>query len=101
MDISEIRKMVDNLRRELGIEEKVSVRIKPMKRKKATVSLIKKEIRINGNLLKEISKEEILEILIHELLHLRHGIYHTKDFLREANSLREAVKYLTTHGRVK
>ncbi len=83
MYVKEIRRMVDNLRRELGIEEKVSVRIKPMKRKKATISLIRKEIRINKNILPDISERELMEIVVHELLHLKYGIFHTREFLEE------------------
>lgn len=83
MDVKKIKNMIENLRKELGIEEEVGIKMKPMKRKKATVSLLKKEIRINKNLLSDMSEQELREIIIHELLHLKYGIFHTKEFLEE------------------
>ena len=83
MNIEKVKSLIEDLKIALGIDERISVKIKPMKRKKASISLIKREIRINKNLLPYMSEEEVKEVIIHELLHLKHGVFHTKEFLED------------------
>ncbi len=83
----EVKKMFDDLVKALGIEEKVKLRFVKMKRKKASVSLKRKEVRLNFDLLSS-DRETIREVIIHELLHLKHGILHTIDFEKETEKFK-------------
>ncbi len=80
MKKKEIRAIFEQLKEGIGIEEKVSLRFVPFKRKKASVSLRKKEVRLNSALLKVLCPEEVRIILAHELLHLKYGVYHSREF---------------------
>jgi predicted metal-dependent hydrolase len=75
--------MFKELKDHLGIEGRVTLRFVPMKRKKASVSLRRKEIRINSSLLERMDINEMKHILIHELLHLKFGVYHSREFEKE------------------
>ena len=54
-----IRKTINELQAKIGIDGKVTFRLKPMKKKVASVSLTKMEIRINKNLLSKMDEMEL------------------------------------------
>ena len=82
-----IRKTINELQAKIGIDGKVTFRLKPMKKKVASVSLTKMEIRINKNLLSKMDEMELRKVIAHELLHIKHGIYHTKKFEEELRKI--------------
>ncbi len=71
------------LKAELGIEERVRIRLKPFKRKIASVSLRKRIIYLNSEIIDKLTAEELEYIIAHELLHLKYGIFHIKEFEEE------------------
>jgi predicted metal-dependent hydrolase len=84
------KKMLDkiliNTINELNLNDKkanIKIKIKPLKRKIASISLTNKTIYINKNILPYLSDEEIRFILAHELLHLKYGKYHINEFEEE------------------
>jgi predicted metal-dependent hydrolase len=84
-----IKKLINEIREETGIEEKVTLRLIPMKRKIASISLKKKEIRINDRLLDKFDEDMLREIIAHELLHIKHGMYHTLNFEKDMKKFRK------------
>jgi len=78
-----VENILKELKRKLNIEEEVDVKLKSFKRKLASVSLTKKVIYLNKELIPKITDEELSYLIAHELLHLKHGIYHTSEFEKE------------------
>lgn len=56
--------------KELGVEDPVRLVLYPMKYKVASASLKTRTIRLNKNLIRSLTDEEIRYIIIHELIHL-------------------------------
>jgi len=83
MKKEKIKEILEQAKKELGIEENIKLTVRPMKRKIASISLIKKVIVLNESFIKHLSEEEIRYIIFHELLHLKHGIFHTSKFKKE------------------
>jgi len=82
-----IEKLLKELKEELGIKEEVKVRLKRFKFKVASVSLSKRVIYLNSELVKKLTDEELRYLLAHELLHLKHGSFHTARFEKELLTL--------------
>jgi predicted metal-dependent hydrolase len=78
-----VQDILEKLKDKLSINERIDIKIRPMKRKIASISLRRREIRINSHLLPDLSDEELNYIIAHELLHLKHGIYHICEFEEE------------------
>ncbi|WP_457613972.1 M56 family metallopeptidase [Methanocaldococcus sp.] len=81
-----LNEILNNTINELNLNDKkadIKIKIKPLKRKIASISLINKTIYINKNILPYLSDEEIRFILAHELLHLKYGKYHINEFEEE------------------
>ena len=78
-----LEKLVKELSDEIGIEGGVKIKLKKFKTKLASVSLSKRVIYINSELVKELSDKEIRYLIVHELLHLKYGIFHTAKFHEE------------------
>jgi len=91
MELKDIKHILKKLKEEMEIEDDIQIRLKPMKKKLATISLRSKEIRLNSNLVCSLSEEEIKIILIHELLHLKYGIFHTSEFLEDLANLKNRI----------
>jgi predicted metal-dependent hydrolase len=83
----EVKNLVQKLKTQLGITEKVKVRLKPYKGKVASISLTQKVIYLNSNLLDKLTPEELEYVIAHELLHLKYGIFHTEEFEKELKKL--------------
>ncbi|GAB6064945.1 M56 family metallopeptidase [Aquifex pyrophilus] len=75
------------LKEKLGIKENVKVRLKPFKRKIASVSLRKNTIYLNSEVIQRLTDKELEYIIAHELLHLKYGVFHTKEFENELKKL--------------
>ncbi|AAB99223.1 TPA: M48 family metallopeptidase [Methanocaldococcus jannaschii] len=81
-----LNEILSNTINELNLNDKkanIKIKIKPLKRKIASISLTNKTIYINKNILPYLSDEEIRFILAHELLHLKYGKYHINEFEEE------------------
>ena len=66
-----VKTLLREVKDEVGIREDVKLRIIPMKHKIASLSLEKKVLRLNKNVIEKLSDEEIKYILLHELVHLK------------------------------
>ncbi|MEO0170409.1 MAG: M56 family metallopeptidase [candidate division WOR-3 bacterium] len=87
MDGKALRKLLEEVKEKLGLKDKVYLRVKPLKRSIAIISLKTKRITINKNILNIFTKDEIKYILAHELLHLKYGKTHTLEMDRELENL--------------
>ncbi len=76
-----IHRILKEIKQELNVNDDIKISIKNYKRKMASVSLDKKIIRINKEI---INDEEILrEILYHEILHIKLNTkWHTPEFFK-------------------
>lgn len=83
MNRNEVKKLLLEAKHKLKIEEDVSLVIKPMKRKIASISLTNKNLSIDKYFLENASVEEVRYVIFHELLHLKHGVFHTYKFKTE------------------
>ncbi|MEM2294120.1 MAG: YgjP-like metallopeptidase domain-containing protein [Nitrososphaerota archaeon] len=81
MNKEEINSMLNDLKQDLDIKEKIKVEVKPMKIKAASISLNKNTIRLNKNLLPQLEPQCIKYLILHELLHLKlKNIHHNNHF---------------------
>ena len=78
-----LKQIITEAKKELSIEEEIKLSVKPMQKKIASISLNKKVLSVNKEMLKILSHEEIRFVIYHELLHLKHGKYHTVSFKKE------------------
>jgi len=75
-----LKLILNEMKKELGISEDVKVVVKPMKTKAASVTLGKNEIRINRNLL-DLDEDCIRYLILHELTNIKLKTkYHTGEF---------------------
>jgi len=82
--MEKLKKILDELVKEMEIKEAIRLRVIPMKHKVASLSFKTKILRLNREVIKILDDEEIRYILIHELVHLKVGsINHGSLFLRE------------------
>jgi len=79
----EVESILRELKKRLNIEDEVKVELKRFKRKLASVSLTRKVIYLNRDIVPELGREELGYLIAHELLHLKYGIYHTSEFEKE------------------
>lgn len=63
-----VKILLREVKEEIGVKEDVKLRIIPMKYKIASLSLEKKVLRLNKNVVEKLDDEEIL---LHELVHLK------------------------------
>jgi len=67
----------------LNFRRDVKVRVKPLKGKVASISHRSRTIYLNKKCLQVLTEEKIKFVLAHELLHLKHGKFHTLRFEKE------------------
>ncbi len=82
-----LNEILEELKERAGIKKAVRIKLKPFKRKVASVSIKKGIIYINSKLAENLTEEEIRYIIAHELLHIKHGIFHTEEFENELRKL--------------
>ena len=75
-----IKNLIEKYRRELGINDKVRYRTRPMKTKAASCNIEKKIIYINKNIL-DLGEKILSYVVLHELIHIKlKSIDHTNEF---------------------
>ena len=90
-----VKILLREAKEEIGVDEDVNLRIIPMKYKIASLSLEKKVLRLNKNVVEKLDDEEIKYILLHELVHLK-----IKDVSHGSLFFGEIEKYFQ-HGRIR
>ncbi len=83
----ELRKLLEEVLGKLGLEGEFRIKVKPFKRKIASISHRTRTIYINKTCVEVLTEEEIKFVLAHELLHLKHGKFHTFKFEQELKKL--------------
>jgi predicted metal-dependent hydrolase len=82
--VGRVKDILQELMKEMEISENIRLKIVPMKKKIASLSLATNVLRFNRNVVKFLNDEEIRYILIHELIHLKiRDVNHGSLFLRE------------------
>jgi predicted metal-dependent hydrolase len=71
----------------LNLNKDFKIKVKPLKKKIASISPKTGTIYLNKTCLEVLTEEEIKFILAHELLHLKYGKFHTYKFERELQNL--------------
>ncbi len=82
-----LRKIALELKDSLGIERKIHIRVKPMKRVLANINIDSGVIKLNRNFVKMLSEQEIRFVIAHELLHLKYGIGHPFQMSKELENM--------------
>jgi len=75
--------LISDLKRVLKVDRPIKVKVKSFKTKVASISHKSGTIYINKLCLEHLTEKEIKFILAHEILHLKHGKFHTKTFKKE------------------
>ncbi len=79
-----MKEILNELKKELNISEKIRLEIKPMKTKAASFSFKTNTIRINKNLIKNLDLESIKYLILHELIHYKtQSKYHNDNFYKQ------------------
>jgi len=91
MNRNQLKEILNQLKKELGIQELIKLELKPMKTKAASISLRKSTIRINKNIIPNLDTECIKYLLLHELIHYKlKSTYHNGEFHKQlANEIDE------------
>jgi len=77
--ITEVFKLLEEIKKRMGVKEDIKVVIKPYKKKIAFVYIDKNTIYINEKILD--NKKLVEEVLWHELMHIKLKTrWHTKEF---------------------
>lgn len=80
----EQRRILKEVKEELGLNGKIRLRRVPMKRKIASFSFKTNTLRLNRNLLELLTEKEIRYIIRHELVHLKvRDLNHGSLFIEE------------------
>jgi predicted metal-dependent hydrolase len=83
----ELDKLLKEVSDKLNLKGEFRIKVKPFKRKIASISHKTGTIYINKTCLEVLTEEEIKFVIAHELLHLKHGKIHTLKFEQELRSL--------------
>lgn len=71
LDINDLKKVLQELKKELNISDEIKLEIKPMKTQAASISFRTKTIRINKNLIDDLDMECFRYLILHELIHYK------------------------------
>jgi len=86
MNRKELKEILNELKNELDITERIKVELTPMKTKAASISLKRNTIRINKNITTNLDPECITYLLLHELIHYKlKSTYHNGEFYKQLN----------------
>jgi len=83
----ELKKLLKEVLEELNLRGEFKVKVKPFRKKIASISHRTRTIYINKTCLEVLTEEEIKFVLAHELLHLKCGKFHTIEFERKLKKL--------------
>jgi|GEM_PF-1925551 predicted metal-dependent hydrolase len=83
MKSSSIKRILEECKNKLGIEEEVRVKLRNYRSRSAFIDLKTRTIYINKNLI-DLGEEVVEYLILHELIHLKLGTkLHTADFYSE------------------
>lgn len=83
-----VRRLLEQAKQALKVEDSIKLVLYPMKYKVASISLKTKTIRINKNLVNVFDDEELYYILVHELIHIKiTSLSHGESFYKLLNTL--------------
>ncbi|MCS7374279.1 MAG: M48 family metallopeptidase [archaeon GB-1845-036] len=81
MNTKQLKEILNKLKEDLDIQDKIKLTLKPMKTKAASISLKKNTIRINKNLISKLDLDSIEYLMLHELIHYKlKSTYHNNKF---------------------
>jgi len=84
MNYEDIKRILEEYKNKLGIEEEVKIKLRDYKFRSALVNLKTKTIYINKMLVMLGEEELIRYLILHELLHIKFRTkYHTEEFYKE------------------
>ncbi len=88
-----VRKMFEQAKQALGMEDSVRLVLYPMKYKVASVSIKTATLRLNKNLVGLLTDDELHYILVHELVHLKlKSLNHGEEFYKLLHTLYQPEK---------
>ncbi|MEM3640603.1 MAG: YgjP-like metallopeptidase domain-containing protein [Candidatus Bathyarchaeia archaeon] len=92
----QLNEILNEIKQDFNISEKIKIELKPMKTKAASISLKRNIIRINKNILPSLDQECIKYLILHELAHYKlKSKYHNGDFYKQ---LHEKVNDVEAKG---
>ncbi len=97
----ELDKLLKEVSDKLNLDRKIKIKIKPFKKKIASISHKTGTLYLNKICLNILTEEEIKFVIAHELLHLKHGKIHTLKFEQELRSLFSKDLTLSINWKIK
>lgn len=95
--MEKLKNLLIELKKEIGVDEEVKLKIVPMKEKIASLSIDTKILRLNRNVIEKLDEDELVYILLHELIHLKvNDVNHGSLFMRELEKYLEFEKIRET-----
>lgn len=83
-----VRDLTIEVMKELGMDEKIKIELKPMKKKLASYSFTTKTLRINSCAAEKLNDDQLKFIITHELIHIKTGsIDHGEEFIKELKKI--------------
>lgn len=84
MKSNQLRQILEELKEELGIKDPIKIVLVPIKTKAASISLKRRIIRINKNIIHNLDEESIKYLILHELIHYKlKNTYHNGEFYKQ------------------
>ena len=84
MNKNQLKNLFNSIKKDLNITDNIRLELRPMKIKAASISIHKRVIRLNKNILSYLDEKTIKYLMIHELIHYKlKSIYHTEKFYRQ------------------
>ncbi len=88
-----IKNLLTEIKKEIGVDKEVKLKIVPMKGKIASLSIDKGVLRLNQNVVEKLDEKELRYILLHELIHLKvNDVNHGSLFMKELEKYIEFEK---------
>jgi len=86
LNTKQLKEILNQIKQDLNISEKIKIELKPMKTKAASISFKRNTIRINKNILQNLDQDCIKYLILHELAHYKlKSTYHNKNFYKQLN----------------
>jgi predicted metal-dependent hydrolase len=80
----QLKEILNEIKGDLQISEKIKIELKPMKTKAASISLKRNTVRINKNIIPRLDNECIKYLILHELTHYKlKSKYHNGNFYEQ------------------
>lgn len=86
MNTKQLKEILNQIKQDLNISEKIKIELKPMKTKAASISFKRNTIRINKNILQNLDQDCIKYLILHELAHYKlKSTHHNNNFYKQLN----------------